>query len=748
MASPPIYPHPLLLNNVLYVRDAPPRVKQVNLAATFAAGGCGHVSQMEGTKTMGKHRTWTVHFADVAHAELALATLSGAPVQGLPAPSPWALALYTSAHPSRKDQPAESWALPQYVVGERLQDGAQAGKAAFALFSAFRSAGPLVSLKQDKDVGRGEPVCVVRYWYREHAEAAATSVLPTLCQFFYRTASLKMYDPCTILVTNLEHSITAKEALAVFDLFGGIEHRRKETTRNTQDPWREGPRKFTRPTPTNAEEQAQRARRFAQVAEADAAEAAANAEAAAAALSHASAHDMLTEAIALGEQHAAELSDAELRAQGAHDALDAAEEALAEARRAVHAARLNAQTSDDECKAAAERKKTTDAELEVACERAVAAARRADRAKAAAQDAQRVAQAARDAAAGPSAEESGADAIRDEVQESIRRMQELRAQEVRDRLARARAAPGGAQADGQRDAEERLRAEQERRAEERRAEERLRAEQKGRAEEYRAEEQLRAEQERRAEEERAEAEAAARRAAEQRAQEEATRREAEAAQRAYDEERRAEERLRAELEELRAEEQRMQREAAVRQAAEQRAQEDAARREAEAARAYEEAVKRETDRCTRRDLALYWASEELFALVRFEVVSKEFDAIRFDEGQPLTLGSVPWPTLKEPSRLAVEDITWDAVEAFFKYARGLGSAGQYRSLAEKTHRRFHPDRWRSRRLLLSVRDDALRQKLEAAGNVVAQAMAPIWTRSKDIADSDEDDVGGWDSGWD
>ncbi|GJE92500.1 hypothetical protein PsYK624_086540 [Phanerochaete sordida] len=494
MANPTSYSHPLLLNNVLYVRNAPPRVKQVNLAATFAAGGCGHVSQMEGTKTIGKHRTWTVHFVDVAHAELALATLPGAPVQGLPAESPWPLALFTSAYPSHNDQPAESWALPQYVVGERLQDLAQADKTAFALFSAFRSAGPLVSLRQNWDIGRGGPVSAVRYWYREHAEAAATAVLPTLCQCFYRSASLKTYDPCTILVTNLERYITAKEVLNSFDQFGIIEQcaversalgntasctiqflteesatnarigkhlsvlnsrtifithvecdGRPETARDTQDTWREEPRNFRRLTPIDAEEQTPRARRSAHVAEADAAEAAALADAAIAA----SAQEMLCRAISLSEQRASELTSAGLRLQDARAALDAAEKALAEAQRAVPAARISVDTRNDERKAAAVRKETADIELEMAHERAAAMARRADRARAAAQDAWRCTQE-------PSpAEESGLDWARGGVQELNGRMQKLRTQEERDRPGWADAWPELAQASDQRHEERR-----------------------------------------------------------------------------------------------------------------------------------------------------------------------------------------------------------------------------------------------------------------------------------------------------
>lgn len=65
MADPFYYPHPLVTSSVLYVRDAPPRVKWNNLVATFKI--CGPVAQLGAIKTKGNHRTWTVRFSDIAH---------------------------------------------------------------------------------------------------------------------------------------------------------------------------------------------------------------------------------------------------------------------------------------------------------------------------------------------------------------------------------------------------------------------------------------------------------------------------------------------------------------------------------------------------------------------------------------------------------------------------------------------------------------------------------------------------------
>ncbi|KAJ7143711.1 hypothetical protein C8R44DRAFT_758720 [Mycena epipterygia] len=59
-----------------------------------------------------------------------------------------------------------------------------------------------------------------------------------------------------------------------------------------------------------------------------------------------------------------------------------------------------------------------------------------------------------------------------------------------------------------------------------------------------------------------------------------------------------------------------------------------------------------------------------------------------------------------------------------------GKLKEYGSLVEKVHRMFHPDKWKARGVLTTVMDEELRSSLETAGNVVAQAMTPLWRSSK------------------
>ncbi|GJE92589.1 hypothetical protein PsYK624_087440 [Phanerochaete sordida] len=201
------------------------------------------------------------------------------------------------------------------------------------------------------------------------------------------------------------------------------------------------------------------------------------------------------------------------------------------------------------------------------------------------------------------------------------------------------------------------------------------------------------------------------------------------------------------MKEMREAEEADRREQEVRRKAEEAERERKAREEAERVarekqerearhKAYLAAAAAETQRCQSRDVKRWlinklwkWNSDR--ALRRFEFVSQEFDDIKFCESQPLTFDSVPWPVLQTPLVLTFNDIDWAAVERFFEaLKRSSAGESQYNTMVEKAHRRFHPDKWRSRGLLNTVLDEDLRKKLEKAGNIVAQAITPIWRASR------------------
>jgi len=121
-----------------------------------------------------------------------------------------------------------------------------------------------------------------------------------------------------------------------------------------------------------------------------------------------------------------------------------------------------------------------------------------------------------------------------------------------------------------------------------------------------------------------------------------------------------------------------------------------------------------------------WTSQR--ALERYRVLCVSFD----EAAKPasLTFEDIPWPTLCAPFTFGPEDIDWAAVETFFRTVRGHMRAQDYRAFVEKSHRRFHPDRWSARCLLAAIGDDDARGLVEVAANTVAQALTPLWREAR------------------
>lgn len=114
------------------------------------------------------------------------------------------------------------------------------------------------------------------------------------------------------------------------------------------------------------------------------------------------------------------------------------------------------------------------------------------------------------------------------------------------------------------------------------------------------------------------------------------------------------------------------------------------------------------------------------ALKRFKIQSEAFDKLNFFRGDVIVFETIPWPVLKRPNSFGVEDIDWTAVESFFKEVSLYLNVDEYAKFVEKSHKRFHPDRWKSRRVLACVEDEEEKECLEVAANTVAQAITPLW----------------------
>ncbi|KAJ7694899.1 hypothetical protein B0H17DRAFT_1199047 [Mycena rosella] len=226
----------------------------------------------------------------------------------------------------------------------------------------------------------------------------------------------------------------------------------------------------------------------------------------------------------------------------------------------------------------------------------------------------------------------------------------------------------------------------------------------------------------------AELEESRRKMRELQAQEKARKRAAEEAEKAEKAEhlrREAEEKARHEKEEQ---------ERKARETAERERKAKEAREKREREQRWKAATQAEEARCAKRDeerwSAGVWTPAR--ALERLRLQMDEFDRIKFSEAQPLTFRVIPWPVLTDPLDLDIEQIDWDAVEAFFARAKAqmADNVAEYNSLIERVHRMFHPDKWKARGVLLTVMDEELKGVLETAGNVVAQAMTPLWRKSK------------------
>ncbi|KAK2463277.1 hypothetical protein APHAL10511_004932 [Amanita phalloides] len=152
-------------------------------------------------------------------------------------------------------------------------------------------------------------------------------------------------------------------------------------------------------------------------------------------------------------------------------------------------------------------------------------------------------------------------------------------------------------------------------------------------------------------------------------------------------------------------------------------------REAEDTRKEEdgEAIRKERERRRRQQQRWAfgpWTNQR--ALERYKVLSEEFDSTKFSTELPLNVESVPWPVLVPPARFNIAHVDWGAVEKFFAGVRDYMAPQEFKTFVEKSHRRFHPDRWRSRSLLKTVLDGAERNDMEVAANTVTQALTPLW----------------------
>lgn len=174
---------------------------------------------------------------------------------------------------------------------------------------------------------------------------------------------------------------------------------------------------------------------------------------------------------------------------------------------------------------------------------------------------------------------------------------------------------------------------------------------------------------------------------------------------------------------------------AQRQAAEEEERERRRKAAEHAARMERERIEREREQERRRKaqqeerwLRGAWTTQR--ALERYKSLAESFDAAKYSAENPVDFRDIPWPVLYRPTTFSTEDVDWSAVEAFFRAVKSYMKSQDYTSFVEKSHRRFHPDRWRARRVLLNIKNDEMREMMEIAANTVAQAITPLWREVK------------------
>ena len=125
---------------------------------------------------------------------------------------------------------------------------------------------------------------------------------------------------------------------------------------------------------------------------------------------------------------------------------------------------------------------------------------------------------------------------------------------------------------------------------------------------------------------------------------------------------------------------------------------------------------------------VYWNVHKALAI--YTNTCEDFDNLSFRNGDVIIFETVPWPVLHRPGTFGVENIDWDSVEAFFRECKRILSHSDYFELLDRSRKRFHPDRWKARKVFDNVDDVEERTCMELAATTVAQALAPLLEEAK------------------
>lgn len=158
------------------------------------------------------------------------------------------------------------------------------------------------------------------------------------------------------------------------------------------------------------------------------------------------------------------------------------------------------------------------------------------------------------------------------------------------------------------------------------------------------------------------------------------------------------------------------------------------RQKAAAERKRAEAEKIKNERRSKRENPSWrygaWSHDRAFESYR--MISSFFDAEKFTEEYPVTFEDIPWPVLLQPGTYDHTEITTVAILDFFARHKTLRLGQGYKALVQTTQRRFHPDRWDSRRLwkgLNSTVEDELRTAVDTVSKTMGSLLNQLKERS-------------------
>ncbi|KAI0088649.1 hypothetical protein BDY19DRAFT_178352 [Irpex rosettiformis] len=213
-------PHPLLTEPVIYVINPPKQVQWKHLKATFSVCGPATTTGKNAILGSGNRKKWTIRFHCMLHAEMALATLRGAPISDVDPPCTMVLSHSPTGESALPDP--SSRIFPQYLKAdpEFFQDSKITLQ---LLFKWFRTAGPIVSIRTDVGVGKEEHRIVIEYWKEEHARLAHTKRNDLHKQLRKRSAFyLRTYDPYSLHCSGFGPGFSHQKLMSLFSQYGKI----------------------------------------------------------------------------------------------------------------------------------------------------------------------------------------------------------------------------------------------------------------------------------------------------------------------------------------------------------------------------------------------------------------------------------------------------------------------------------------------------------------------------------------------